>query len=881
MPSMHRWITTCTLVGLTALSAAPARAQCPDGSPPPCGVRGEFRPAPRPVPAPALRARQFLVLPFRNVSRQPDQEWLVEGSTTMLVEALSRWRGISVVPDEKLYPALRRVGVAPGTVVEAPVARRLADETGGWTAVTGEVVATGGRVRIAARAWDVPTNRELVRTTADVPVSGDMRVAFDSVSLRLLKVVGIDTVPAEFQPGTTQNVDAYRAYLRGVAAMRRENARTAEQAFEEAVRRDSLFALAWMRLGVSQLRNLMGGSRAAARSSMARAVALSGKLPRRQRTLVTANDARVNGFLTAAREHLAPLLATDSTDTEALELTGFVELDGCLVRSASLGARATLGSCKRATALFTRVVALDPGNWVPVRELARLYHRASLPLSIGTFDSEEEFRGFLNQTKTAVPASWLLMRGDSLELLPYRAIDSLATDSIQRWRTRALAAAMPWAERWARAAPGDGAAWKLVAELAQRQGEMGKALDAMRWAVDAQVEMPREQVALILVRLMALTGQSASALHLVDSLQAAGFWGIASEPVWRAWNVEKSGAALLVQLAHGRFAAATTHLEGVRRALSSRYPEQYQGNENRAAYQAWWWGPLVPDTAYELAAFRALSQMALDTVLNNVERLPPGILREMWPVLVADLAQDASERDPDWQAVLDAAARLASRGHPDKAFYLAAWVARTDSMSGVRTDSTQRPRLAAYPWYRSGAERQDAEVRAVAERIRPSTATIFPDSGVFTWTVGGDAPFAVDRANTPPNMPEFVWHVQLSTRDSTYEVLVSTGGKPYGAVPGMVPLAGVVARVPRSERQYAQYAAPDVEDRARYFFPEKTVALKTDAGGLRLVVTDTGFLETMRRERPAEAVLRFRPCAVSDGSTEPLCKGERVPIVYR
>mgnify|MGYP007070628936 FL=1 len=86
---------------LLCLSAAILRAQCPDGTPPPCGVRILTRPAVS-VPSPSVRARRYLVLPFRNVTRLNQQEWLVEGSTTMLSEALGRWQGGTVVPDEKL-----------------------------------------------------------------------------------------------------------------------------------------------------------------------------------------------------------------------------------------------------------------------------------------------------------------------------------------------------------------------------------------------------------------------------------------------------------------------------------------------------------------------------------------------------------------------------------------------------------------------------------------------------------------------------------------------------------------------------------------------------------------------------------------------------------
>ena len=236
---------------LVLQTASVLRAQCPDGTPPPCGGRVTARLIAS-VPSANDRARRFLVLPFRNVTRQSDQEWLVEGSTTMLSDALGRWQGITVVSDERLYPALKRAGIAPGVVIDVPRVRRISEETGGWTAVTGEVVATGGRIRITARAWDVPTNRELVRTASEVPSGGDVRLAYDSVGLSLLRSAGLDVATLDLAGVTTRNLDAYQSYLRGLAHERRSEIKLALADYQVSVREDSTFALGWARLALVQ-----------------------------------------------------------------------------------------------------------------------------------------------------------------------------------------------------------------------------------------------------------------------------------------------------------------------------------------------------------------------------------------------------------------------------------------------------------------------------------------------------------------------------------------------------------------------------------------------------------------------------------------------------
>ncbi|MEK6609725.1 MAG: hypothetical protein AABZ35_02265, partial [Gemmatimonadota bacterium] len=81
-----------------------------------------------------------------------------------------------------------------------------AEETGGWTAVTGDVIATGGRVRVSARAYDVVTSRELVRAAEDVPAGGDVRPAFERIGTALLRTAGLGTASVDLGAATTRSV---------------------------------------------------------------------------------------------------------------------------------------------------------------------------------------------------------------------------------------------------------------------------------------------------------------------------------------------------------------------------------------------------------------------------------------------------------------------------------------------------------------------------------------------------------------------------------------------------------------------------------------------------------------------------------------------------
>jgi TolB-like protein len=189
------------LVFLLAVCAtSQLESQCPDGTPPPCGSAAPRRPT-RPAVGPppdSLRARQLMVLPFRNLARSPAQEWLVEASTAMLAEALRVVPLLTIAPDERVYPALRRQGLAPGEIMDATRVRRVAEETGGWTAIYGEVLALPTRLLLSARATDVVTGRQVGYATVELGLSGDVRLGFDSLATRLLGSLGLRPgVPGE------------------------------------------------------------------------------------------------------------------------------------------------------------------------------------------------------------------------------------------------------------------------------------------------------------------------------------------------------------------------------------------------------------------------------------------------------------------------------------------------------------------------------------------------------------------------------------------------------------------------------------------------------------------------------------------------------------
>jgi len=475
-----RFATRLTVVAL-ALAARSISGQCPDGSPPPCRAQGAVAPPPA-----AERARRFLVLPFRNLSRGEEQEWLVEGATEMLGESLGHWREITVVSDDRLYPALRRFGATVGTLIAPDRVRLVAEETGGWTAVTGDVVASGGRLRVSVRAYDVASNQELIpRFTVDAPVAEDVRGLFDRVSARLLRSAGLDSAPASITATTTRSLNAYREYLRGVRHLNRAEFRQAHAALAEAVRIDSMFAQAHFLLVEAALFSdpfSLATPGAPLGRSYLRSLALIDHFAPAERELFLGVDAIFSGRLSAAREILGGRVRRDSSDIRAVAWLSFVEYaDGVLVSMPGGGERRR-GSPNANIALARRTLALDPAR-----------HDAFIPMltqylvAAGAFPGilvgwRGESRDLLRAVMSAPARIFVPLLLDTIVSVPAESLFTIPPDSIDAARRRALDSAMAVSNRWLAVGPTEGTARHMAAEVAVVAGDLERALAQLHLA---------------------------------------------------------------------------------------------------------------------------------------------------------------------------------------------------------------------------------------------------------------------------------------------------------------------------------------------------------------------------------------------------------------
>ena len=562
-----RWVVGFSCV-LAALPIASLAAQCADGTPPPCDVVATpvvKRAAP---PPPDERGRSFLVLPFRNLSRLPEYDWLIESSPTILGDALGQWEEVSVVPARRLFSALRRHGLAPGEVMDEDQVRKVAEETGGWTVVEGDVLAAANRVRVRAQAYDAVTGEILVAAVEDTETDGDVLAMFEQLANHLLVAAGLDDAVADLPAATTQSLDAYKAYLRGIAHDNRSEYRQAREAFLEAVRLDSSFAQAYARVAetsVSTWEALTDPTNSGPRYA-ARAAALASRLPFRDRQLVQVINAFYQGRIGEARHVLERLVAADSSDLDALRWLAQVEAFDIIVDPET---GLTRGSLNAAARLAKRGLSLDPSRHQFYTILMFSY---AIPAGLwgGMFPGHRTERPSLGELVTKLPDAFFVpLLRDSIELVPLGALQEIEQGSLDTARSRALAVARAWVGRWLAAGPAEAEAHLWASRLDELAGDFEAALREAQTAESLGVESAWENMVAWRMVLMGKLGRYPEAVGLADSLVDVGYFARSAELIMLPTEWERAGWAMMLFLREGRMERAEAALAPLLAALGN------------------------------------------------------------------------------------------------------------------------------------------------------------------------------------------------------------------------------------------------------------------------------------------------------------------------
>jgi tetratricopeptide (TPR) repeat protein len=247
------------------------------------------------------------VIGFENLSDPDDRENLSRVLMGLVTTDLAETGGLQVVSSSKVLAALRQTG-SDGEGFDAAVASEAAKLAGANIMLVGQVNQVGGRMILAAELVDVDTGNTLGSLKHEVASSSELFTLAGEIAEEVREQLGVST-PVETEridlaQTLTSSPEAYREYAAGELALHQRDYVGAIRLFEQAVQRDSTFAMAYHRLAMA--RSWHGLSVEAAEASKL-AVKYSDRLPERWQLTMKAMSDYDQGNFDAAYESMIAL----------------------------------------------------------------------------------------------------------------------------------------------------------------------------------------------------------------------------------------------------------------------------------------------------------------------------------------------------------------------------------------------------------------------------------------------------------------------------------------------------------------------------------------------------------------------------------------------
>ena len=317
--------------------------------------KASAEPAHGPLASSQIPEKSIAVLPFENLSDEKQNAYFAEGIQDEILTRLSKIAALKVIS----RTSTQKYKSAPDNL------REVGQQLGVANLLEGSVQKAGNAVHINVQLIKAGTDDHLWAESYDRKLDDifgvEKEVAQNIAAALKAKLTNAEEQVLAQKP--TENPAAYEAYLRGKALLWEGNedaVRAAIQSFEEAVRLDPQFTLAWG--GLSNARSVgfyygldsTPAARAAAEQSLARAEALQPELPEVQ--LARANFGYfVLGDNKHVRDVLQQLHLIWPNNADVIQLLAFTYQ--------------RLGEWQKAVDAFDQVIVLNP-RYLLVRKFA-------------------------------------------------------------------------------------------------------------------------------------------------------------------------------------------------------------------------------------------------------------------------------------------------------------------------------------------------------------------------------------------------------------------------------------------------------------------------------------------------------------------------------
>jgi TolB-like protein/Tfp pilus assembly protein PilF len=299
----------------------------------------------------AIPAKSIAVLPFENLSHDPDNAYFADGIQDEILTRLSKIADLKVIS----RTSTQHYRSAPENLPE--IARQL----GVAHILEGRVQKSGDAVRVNVQLIKAANDSHLWADTFDRKLtdifSVESEVAKAVADQLRAKLTGEEEQLLAAKP--TENLEAYDAYLRGLAyslktANTTANAIGAQKYLREAVRLDPKFALSWALLSIVNARGYIS-------QSLQPTLALREEARQAAETALTLQPNLGEAMLAKGQYHYACLRDYDTAVRYFEEALQFLPNNSQIPASLAYVARRR-GQWDRSESYFNEAERLDPRN---------------------------------------------------------------------------------------------------------------------------------------------------------------------------------------------------------------------------------------------------------------------------------------------------------------------------------------------------------------------------------------------------------------------------------------------------------------------------------------------------------------------------------------
>jgi len=194
-----------------------------------------------------LNAESVVVLPFFNLAKQPNLEWIGESIAEAVHDSLASEGALVLDRDERLE-AYRRLSLRPGAELTHASVFKIGESLDATHVVYGSFDLSAGSLRIPARILDLKNTRQSQPFSQSGALE-DLAAIETRLGWQALSGLGWKPLPSErdflqARPGV--RLDAVESYIRGLLA---SNAEQRHRFFTQAARLDEKYSQPCFQLG--------------------------------------------------------------------------------------------------------------------------------------------------------------------------------------------------------------------------------------------------------------------------------------------------------------------------------------------------------------------------------------------------------------------------------------------------------------------------------------------------------------------------------------------------------------------------------------------------------------------------------------------------------